>query len=153
MDIKHQLVHFSRAFCPLCVCVCVCSYRCADVHECDREVDTLSFWVYGSSSDPPFLATERTPNEWMNSISLCECVCTLARECVCAVIWRSLSEEHMWEFSVELERVCELLHMVVGECEIRGKVGNTVLLCVCVCVCVCAITRVVCLWFATLCRC
>lgn len=38
----------------------------------------------------------------------------------------------MWEFSVELERVCELLHMVVGECEIRGKVGNTVLLCVCV---------------------
>lgn len=29
-------------------------------------------------------------------------------------------------FSVELETVCELLHMVVGQCEIRGKVGNTV---------------------------
>ncbi|XP_031708944.1 protein capicua homolog [Anarrhichthys ocellatus] len=32
--------------------------------------------------------------------------------------FRSLSEEHMWE----LERVCELLHMVVGECEAQGKV-------------------------------
>lgn len=31
---------------------------------------------------------------------------------------------------VELERVCELLHMVVGECEVRGKVAK----CVCECV-------------------
>lgn len=33
-------------------------------------------------------------------------------------------------FSLEFERVCELWHMVVGACEIRGKVGNTVRICV-----------------------
>ncbi len=35
----------------------------------------------------------------------------------------------MWVFSVEVESACELLHMVVGECEIRGKEGNTAYVC------------------------
>ena len=36
----------------------------------------------------------------------------------------------MWLLSVEFEMERELLHMVVGECEIRGKVGNTMRVCV-----------------------
>lgn len=36
-------------------------------------------------------------------------------------------------FSVESERVCELLHMAVGECEIQQ--GKKVRVYVCVCVC------------------
>ena len=32
----------------------------------------------------------------------------------------------MWVLSVEFEMERELLHMVVGECEIQGKVGNTI---------------------------
>lgn len=60
----------------------------------------------------------------MNSISLYESM----HACLC-MYFEDLCVKSTCG-CVELDRVCELLHMVVGECEVRGKVGNCVLVCV-----------------------
>lgn len=81
--VSASLIHFTRAFCPQCVC----AYHCADYQECDREMDRkgnaviLSAW---SSLRSLFIfVAERTLNEWMNEwvnewiASLCMSACTL----------------------------------------------------------------------------